>query len=99
MSSYELLELCEYMPDEGRLKTAMRDGDPSDLQQAIMQTANETAVLRAGMVAQSDGSQWGSRMFVPQRKIDEMVRDAQDTEEMLENVKSVMRRSSKREEG
>jgi hypothetical protein len=71
MCSHELLELCEFMPDEGRFKTALRNGEPSDDQWAWRQSANETAILRAGMVPGTNSQDWGSRLFLPRAKIDE----------------------------
>jgi hypothetical protein len=54
MCSYELLELCDFMPDDGAFKTALRDGALCERDEAILQTANEVAVLRAGMVPGAD---------------------------------------------
>jgi hypothetical protein len=71
MCSFELLELCEFMPDEGRFKTALRNGEPSDDQWALRQIANETAILRAGMVPGTNSEDWGSRLYVPRSKVDE----------------------------
>lgn len=94
MSSHELIELCEYMHDDGRLKTAMRDGEPSELQQAVLQIANETAVMRAGSFPDSDGKKWGSRMFLGPSLIKELLQDAEETEAFMDRVKGLMRRST-----
>jgi hypothetical protein len=81
MCSYELLELCEYMPDDGAFKTACRDGEPNEQQQAILQIANETAVLRASQAAGVEGDQWGSRLFIPAYKLREMAEQSEQREE------------------
>lgn len=69
MSSYDLLELLEFMDEDGAYKTARRvagGGEPwSERQWAIFANANESAVLRAGMVPGADSDIWGSRFFIP----------------------------------
>ena len=55
MSSFELLELCEWMDDGGRLKEALRGGRWT-LQQIIeAETFNELARLRASYHAVNGG--------------------------------------------
>jgi hypothetical protein len=75
MSSFELLELCEYMPDAGRLKVALL-GEPEAVRQ-VRQIANETAVLRAGMVPGVDSEQYGSQLFFAPEKLAELVQEAE----------------------
>jgi hypothetical protein len=82
MGSHEFLELCEFMPDAGRFKTALRGGNPSDDQWAWRQTANESAVLRLGMLPGSEQHELGSRLFIPPSDI----RDAQQREEAAEDA-------------
>lgn len=47
LSSYELLELIEHLPEESATKTAMRRGGWTTLQSMIAETFNETARFRA----------------------------------------------------
>jgi hypothetical protein len=86
MCSYELLELCEYMDDDGRLKTAQRQGNASEHRQAIFQTANETAVLRAGMVPNTNSEDWGARLFIPAYKQREMEAGMEENAEARDSV-------------
>lgn len=69
LSSYELLELLEYMDDDGRYKAAARvaaGGNRwSERTWAIMATANESAVMRAGHFPNADSDQYGGRLFIP----------------------------------
>lgn len=73
LGSYELLELLEHMDDDGALKTALRGGEPSEQQKAVLQIANETAVLRAGQLPGADGDQWGSKLFFTPEKLRELI--------------------------
>jgi len=86
MCSYELLELCEYMDDDGRLKTAMRQGEASEHRQAAFQTANEVAILRAGMVPNADSADWGGRLFLPAYKLRESAERSAESAEAMEAV-------------
>ena len=86
MCSHELLELCEWMPDEGRFKTALRRGEPSADQWALRQIANETAILRAGMVPDTHSEDWGSRLFLPRSKVQEATDRAAEAEEAREHL-------------
>jgi hypothetical protein len=63
MKSLELLELLEHMDEDGAFKTALREGEPSDSRKAIMQIANEIAVVRAIQAPELEGDKWGSRFF------------------------------------
>lgn len=69
MSSYELLELLEFMDDDGRYKTAWRQHHGghawSELRSAVFSTANEVAVLRAGHFPNADSQSYGGRLFIP----------------------------------
>jgi hypothetical protein len=86
MSSYELLELCEGMDDDGRYKTAVRQGEPSLRMEAVFATANEVAVLRAGMVPGFDGDIYGSRFFIPPHLLREMAERAQESNAARESI-------------
>lgn len=73
MKSFELLELLEHMDEDGAYKTALREGEPSEYKKAILQIANEVAVLRAVQAEGVDGEQWGSKLFFTPAKIRELV--------------------------
>lgn len=77
MKSYELLELLEHVDNDGAFKTALRDGEPSQHRKAILQTANELAVLRAAQVPGLDGDQWGSQLFFTPAKSRELTETAE----------------------
>ncbi|MBB3752617.1 superfamily I DNA/RNA helicase [Mycolicibacterium sp. BK634] len=47
LSSYELLELCNQLPAQSALKTAIRGGEWSEEEAMRALTANETSSLRA----------------------------------------------------
>lgn len=55
----------DFAPDNGAVAKAMRDGEGSELEQAVRQIANEAAVLRAAYVPNADASQYGSGFFLP----------------------------------
>lgn len=78
MSSHELLELCQHLDDDGAFKTALRDGDPSQHRKAVLQIANELAVLRAVQAPGVDGDQWGSQFFFTPSKSRELSQTAGD---------------------
>jgi hypothetical protein len=66
MSSYELLELIEYLPEDSLYKSGVR-GEPCERDEQIRAIANEVAVLRAGMVPDTDSDMYGARLFIPPR--------------------------------
>lgn len=84
MSSYELLELLEFMPEEGAFKTAARGGEYSESQKVQVQIANEIAVLRAAYVQGVKGEEYGSMMFYSPRKLREMADKAEAQAEVRE---------------
>lgn len=86
MSSYELLELLEYMPERGRFKTAVRGGEYCEEEQIWAQIANELAVLRTAMAPGVKGEQYGSRMYFSPAKWQEMMAQAEYQEEVRESV-------------
>lgn len=55
----------DFAPEDGALAKAMRGGEGTELVQAMRQSANEMAVLRAAFVPNADASQYGSRFFLP----------------------------------
>ena len=72
MSSHELLELLQHCDDDGALKTALREGEPSDRRRQVMQIANELAVLRAIQAPDLDGRQWQSQFWLTPAKLREL---------------------------
>jgi hypothetical protein len=86
MSSYELLELCEFMDADGAYKTAARQGEPSLRMEAVFATANEVAVLRAGMVPGADGDIYGARFFIPPHLLRDMAVRAQEADAARESI-------------
>lgn len=110
MPSYELMELCEYMPDAGRFKTALRHlfpGHPwlfllpwSQEAEALYQTANETSLLRAAKIpAESLKSEdIGSTIFVSPTRLLEFAEQEEEREEAREGIYAIADRS-KQDEG
>jgi hypothetical protein len=86
MLSYELLELCEFMDADGAYKTAQRKGEPSERAAAVFATANETAVLRAGMVPGADGDIYGARFFIPPHLLREQAEREQEAATARETI-------------
>src|SRR5512139_1333868 len=95
MSSYELLELLEYPPEDGALARAIRDGERSEWQQMLAQVANEVAVLRAGQVQSVDGDEYGSMLWFSAAKLREMADRAEAVEDAREAVFAFADRTTK----
>lgn len=85
MSSYELLELLEFMPERGAFKTAARGGEYSGDEKVWVQIANEIAILRAAYVPKADGEKWGSQIHLSPLKIKELVEKAESQAEVRES--------------
>lgn len=77
MSSYELLVLLEFMPEEGAFKTAARGGEYSSRDKVWVQVANELAVLRAAYVPKVRGEEYGSQMHYSPLRLAEMAAKAE----------------------
>lgn len=95
MGSYELLELCEYMPDEGRLKAALRRRMPlhpwllhpwSEPAHARFQTANELSILRSAQVPSFNSDDIGSTVFMSPDLMQDRVERQLELEEAREGV-------------
>ena len=84
MSSYELLELLEFMPERGAFKSSARGGEYSGDEKVWVQIANEMAVLRAGMVPGVKGEEYGSTIFYSPVKLKEMIEKADAQTEVRE---------------
>lgn len=85
MSSYELLELLEFMPERGAFKTAARGGEFSSEEKAWTQIANEIAVLRAAYVPKVKGEEYGSQIHLSPLKLHEMAQKAEAQAEVRES--------------
>ena len=84
MSSYELLELLEFMPERGAFKSAARGGEFSGDEKVWAQIANELAVLRAAYVPGVKGEEYGSMIFYSPAKLREMAEKADAQAEVRE---------------
>ena len=78
MSSHEMLELLQHCDDDGALKTALREGEPSQRRKAVLQIANELAVLRSIQAPDLDGRQWGSQFYLTPAKLRELAETADE---------------------
>jgi len=85
MSSYELLELLEFMPERGAFKTAARGGEYSQEEKVWVQVANELAVIRAGFMPKVNGEDYGSQLHFSPRKLQEMAEKAEAQTEVRES--------------
>lgn len=84
MSSYELLELLEFMPERGAFKTAVRGFEFSGDEKVWAQIANELAVLRAGYMPKVKGEEYGSTIFYSPSKLRELAEQAEAQTEVRE---------------
>lgn len=94
LCSHELLELLEHADDDGAFKTALRQGEPSQHRRAVLQIANELAVIRAVQAPGVDGDQWGSQFFFTQTKLRELAQTAGERAAGRDAVFSIGARSS-----
>jgi len=94
MSSYELLELLEFMPERGALKTAIRGGEYCGEEAIWAQVANELAVLRAAYVPKVKGEEYGSRIHYSPARLREMVTEADSQAEVRDHFYSFASRPS-----
>ena len=78
MSSYELLELLEFMPDRGAFKTAVRGGDWDEEQEVWAQIANELAILRAVQAPKVKAEEYGSLIRYSSANQMEMLAEAEE---------------------
>jgi hypothetical protein len=94
MSSYELLELLEHMPERGAFKTAVRGGEYSEEEISLRHLANEVARLRATMHAVHGGQRYDPPLLLTRRQQREEVEVAKAAEERRENFFAFADRSS-----
>lgn len=62
----------EFAPENGALARALRGGERSERDQAIVQTANEVAVIRAAKVPGAHADEYESRLFLPMARLREI---------------------------
>ena len=95
MSSYELLELLEFMPEEGALGKAVRCGEFSESEKVWRFIATELSKLRAGYHAVHGGEQYVPKVFLTLAEYEEMVGDAESAEQSREAVFAFADRTGK----
>ena len=81
LSSFEMLELLEHLPEDGAYKTALRDGAWTDQEAAIFQIANELAILRSAHVPGVDSADLGSQLFRSPAEIRRLIAEAKERQE------------------
>lgn len=94
LSSYELLELLEFMPDRGALKTALRQGEFSEEEQVWRHVATELSKLRAITEKVNGGKPKDIRVFPTLSELKEQVQEAEETEERREDFFAFADRST-----
>lgn len=95
MSSYELLELLEFMPEQGVFQKAIRCGEFSEEEQVSRHIASELARLRATMHAVHGGESYTPKVFLTMAEYRELAEDAESAEEGRESIYQFADRSSK----
>ena len=88
MSSYELLELLEFMPERGAFKTAARGGEYSGEEKVWAQIANEIAILRSAYLPKVKGEEYGSQIHLSALKLRELAEKAEAQTEVRESFYS-----------
>lgn len=88
MSSYELLELLEFMPERGAFKTAARGGEYSGEEKVWVQIANEIAIIRASFLPKVNGEEYGSQLHLSPLRLQEMAEKAAAQTEVRESFYS-----------
>jgi hypothetical protein len=93
MSSYELLELLEFMPERGAFKTAARGGEYSEEEITLRHLANEVARLRATTHAVY-GQRYDPPLLMTKAEQRDQTQDYEETSERREDFFSLADRSS-----
>jgi hypothetical protein len=81
MSSYELLELIEFMDEDGAFMTAFRGGEYSEARLDIRHLTNEVAKLRATMHAVHGGQRYDPPLLLSRA---EQIEEAEKAEAATE---------------
>lgn len=95
MSSYELLELLEFMPEHGAFKTAARGGEYSEDQLVWRHISNELARLRATMHAVHGGKRYDPPILQSRSEQRAEIKSAEQAAERREEVYAFADRSTK----
>jgi hypothetical protein len=85
MSSYEMLELLEWMPERGAFKTSIRGGEYSEEELTWRHIANELARLRATMHAVHGGKRYDPPVLDSRAGQREKAEELEDTAERRED--------------
>jgi hypothetical protein len=85
MSSYEFLELLEFMDDEGAFPTALRGGEYSEARLDIRHLTNEVARLRATMHAVHGGQRYDPPTLLSKAEQRAEAESAEETAERRED--------------
>jgi hypothetical protein len=93
MSSYELLELLEFMPDTGAFKSALRGGEYSEDQITWRHISNELARLRATMHAVYGGQRYEPPLLLTRAEQRTEMAELEETAERREDFFSLADRS------
>ena len=88
MSSYELMELLEFMPEHGAFKSAVRGGEYSEEELTWRHIANELARLRATMHAVHGGKRYEPPLLLSRGEQRAEVEDAEASQERREEIYS-----------
>lgn len=84
MSSYELMELLEWMPERGAFKSSLRGGEYSEEEITWRHIANELARLRATMHAVHGGQRYDPPLLLTKAQRDRDAEEAEAAEERRE---------------
>lgn len=95
MSSYEMLELLEFMEPKGAFKTAVRDYEYSEEDQVWRYIATELAKLRATMHAVHGGERYVPKVYMTLAEMRENMVEAEQAEERREEIFQFADRSSR----
>lgn len=93
MSSYELLELLEFMPEQGAFKTALRGAEYSEDQITWRHIANELARLRATMHAVYGGQRYEPPLLLTKAEQRDRLSELEETAERREDFFSLADRT------
>lgn len=96
MSSYELLELLEFMPERGAFKSAARGNEYSEDEKIWAQIANELMVLRTAYVPNVKSEEYGSQLFLSPAKLRKVIEAENRQTEVREHFYSFASRSGVR---
>lgn len=95
MSSYELLELLEYMPEKGAFKTAARGGEYSEEERVWRHIATELSKLRSITQTVHTGKPVEIRTFPTMAEMREAAEEEEAIEELREDFYTMADRTIK----